>query len=146
MKKPTLKNQLKELNDKYLRLHADFENARKKSAEEKLNLIRYSEQEIITDLLPILDNFERAVKTIKDSNKENEGFILIYNSIKNILEKRGLKKIECLGQKFNIDFHEAITQAPVKNKKEKNLIIDVIENGYLLKDKVIRFAKVVIGK
>ena len=146
MKKQTLKTQIKELKDKYLRLHADFENSKRKSAEEKLNLINYSEQDVITDLLPVLDNFERAINSIEKSNENLKGFILIYNNLKNILEKRGLSKIECIGEKLNIDFHEAITQSPVKNKKEKGLIIDVIENGYLLKDKVIKFAKVVIGK
>ena len=146
MKKQTLKVQIKELKDKYLRLHADFENSKRKSAEEKLNLINYSEQDVITDLLPVLDNFERAINSIEKSNEDLKGFILIYNNLKNILEKRGLSKIECIGKKLNIDFHEAITQSPVKNNKEKGLIIDVIENGYLLKDKIIKFAKVVIGK
>ena len=146
MKKPTLKNQIKELNDKYIRLHADFENARRKSAEERLSLIQYSEKEIISDFLPILDNFERAINTIEKSNDDFKGFVLIYNNLKSMLEKRGLSKIECIGKKLNIDFHEAITNSPVKNKKEKGVIIDVIENGYLLKDKVIKFAKVVVGK
>jgi len=140
---------LTESKDKYLRLYSEFENFRRRTAREKLDLIDTAGEGIMTALLPILDDFERAMKSTADDTGDQsarEGMDLIYQKLKKALEQKGLKDMNSkIGQDFDPDFHEAITQIPAPDKKLKGKIVDVIEKGYLIKDKVIRYAKVVTG-
>lgn len=144
-----LKEEIQESKDKYLRLYSEFENYRRRTAKERLDLIKTANQDLITALLPVMDDFERAQKALeesKDHKASKEGFDLIYNKFSNILKQKGLKPMDDKeGSEFNTEFHEAITQIPVEKKKLKGKIIDVIEKGYYLDDKVVRFAKVVLG-
>ena len=140
----SLKEQLTIEKDKNLRLFAEFDNFRKRTAKERIELFGTASQDIMTSLLPILDNFERAFKA--NPPKEGDGILLIYNQLKSELEKKGLKEIDNpIGKELDTDFHEAITNIPTKNKKEKGKIVDVIEKGYLLSNKVIRYSKVVVA-
>ncbi len=132
--------------DKYIRLYSEFENFRRRTAKEKMEMAQTANEQVIKALLPVLDDFERADKSIQDrSNKDIEGYTLIFNKFKKVLEQSGVKPMELgAGSEFNADLHEAITQIPADGKL-KGKIVDVVEKGYLLNDKVIRFAKVVIG-
>lgn len=142
-----LQDDLAEAKDKYVRLYAEFENHRRRTAKEKQELIFGANEQLLKALLPVMDDFERAEKSFKELNpKEAEGFSLIQSKYKKILEQHGVKPMEIKeGTAFNADFHEAITQIPVKEDSQKGKIVEVIEKGYLLNDKVIRFAKVVVG-
>jgi len=139
--------ELAEAKDKYLRLYAEFDNHRRRSAKEKLEMIQSANEQLIKSLLPVIDDFERAEKSFKDkADKEAEGFFLIQNKFKKILEQYSVKAMDVAkGSDFNPDFHEAITQIPATDESLKGKIMDVVEKGYLLGDKVIRFAKVVTG-
>ena len=129
-----------------MRLHAEFENFKRRTAKERIDLYSTAGENILTSILPILDDFERAIKTL-ENEKENEGMLLIYSKFKTILEQKGLKIMDNpIGKDLNTDYHEAITNIPSPSKKMTGKIIDVIENGYLLNDKIIRFAKVVVAK
>ena len=140
----SLDEQLKHEKDKNLRLFAEFDNFRKRTAKERIELFSTASQDIMTSLLPILDNFERAFKLNEPS--ENDGMLLIYNQLKAELDKKGLKEIENpIGKELDTDFHEAITNIPAQDKKQKGKIVDVIEKGYLLSTKVLRYAKVVVA-
>jgi molecular chaperone GrpE len=141
-----LQDELSESKDKYVRLYAEFENHRRRSAKEKLEMIQGANEQLLKALLPVMDDFDRAAKSFKDKNdKESEGFFLIQNKYKKVLEQYGVKPMEISsGSPFDPDLHEAITQVP-GNENLKGKIVDVVEKGYLLYDKVIRFAKVVIG-
>ncbi len=145
----TLTQNLKDEKDKYLRLYAEFENYRKRTAKEKLELFDTAAEKVIKNLLPILDDFERAIAEMK-KNKEDElvkGVELIYDKFKKTLQKEGLKHIEVnKGDDFDPEKHEAIAQVPVEDKKMKNKIVDVVEQGYQLGNKNIRFPKVVTGR
>jgi molecular chaperone GrpE len=144
-----LQQKIDELNDKYLRLYSEFDNYRRRTSKERIELGKTASAEIITDLLPVLDDFERAIKSAvdtQDCNAVKEGVNLIFNKFRNILEKKGVKAIEAIGQDFNTDFHEAITYIPASSEELKNKIVDELEKGYLLGDKVIRYSKVVIGQ
>ena len=136
----------KEKND-YLRLMADFENFRRHSAEAKLELVGTASAETIKGLLPVLDDCERAIKMLSESKDEValEGTELIYNKLLGYLKTKGLEKIEALGEKFDTDFHEAVAQFPVQEEEKKGLVFDVVQTGYTLSGKVIRYAKVVVG-
>ena len=143
----SLKNDLLETKDKYLRLYSEFENYRRRTSKEKIEMINSANKELISLILPIVDDFERAIKSISKENLKTsiEGFELIFQKINSLLEKQGVKKMEIkIGDGFDPDFHEAITKTPSK-KNLKGKIVDVIENGYILDEKVIRFAKVVTG-
>ena len=142
-----LQDELSEAKEKYLRLYAEFDNHRRRSAKEKLDLISSANEQLIKSLLPISDDFERAEKAFRDKNdKESEGFFHIQNKFRKTLEQCGVKPMEISdASEFNADLHEAITQIPVPDEQKKGKIIDVVEKGFLLNDKVIRFAKVVIG-
>ena len=130
--------------DKNLRLFAEFDNFRRRTAKEKIALYSTANQDMMTALLPILDNFERSINANKYTDED--GPVLIYKQLKTELEKKGLKEIESpIGNVLDTDFHEAITNIPVTSKKKKGKIIDVIEKGYLLADKVLRYTKVVVG-
>jgi len=140
----SLDEQLKHEKDKNLRLFAEFDNFRKRTAKERIELFSTASQDIMTSLLPILDNFERAFKL--NEPVENDGMLLIYNQLKAELDKKGLKEIENpIGKELDTDFHEAITNIPAQDKKQKGKIVDVIEKGYLLSTKVLRYAKVVVA-
>ena len=130
--------------DKNLRLFAEFDNFRRRTAKERIELYSTANQDMMTALLPILDNFERSINANKYTDED--GPVLIYKQLKTELEKKGLKEIESpIGKILDTDFHEAITNIPAPSKKEKGKVIDVIEKGYLLADKVLRYAKVVVG-
>jgi molecular chaperone GrpE len=143
-----LQDELAEAKDKYLRLYAEFDNHRRRTAKEKYELRQTANEELINTLLPVLDDFERGEKSFTDKNsKEAEGFFLIQNKFKKILEQSGVTPMKLsIGSDFNPDLQEAITQIPAPTEKLKGKVIDVVEKGYLLNDKVIRFAKVVIGQ
>ena len=140
----SLENLLSVEKDKNLRLFAEFENFRKRTAKEKLELYSTANKDLITSLLPILDNFERSIKA--NNYNDEDGPVLIYKQLKSELEKKGLKEIDTeKGSDFDLDFHEAITKIPTENDEEKGKIVDVIEKGYLLSNKVIRYTKVVVA-
>jgi molecular chaperone GrpE len=132
--------------DKYLRLYSEFENFRRRTAKEKIEMMQTANESVIKSLLAVVDDFERADKAIQDkSNKDLEGYALIFSKFKKVLDQFGVKAMDIgTGSEFNADFHEAITQIPA-DEKLKGKIVDIVEKGYLLNDKVIRFAKVVIG-
>jgi molecular chaperone GrpE len=139
-----LMDELAEAKDKYLRLYAEFENHRRRTAKERLDLIQTANEQLIKSLLPVSDDFDRAEKSFKElSGKEAEGFFLILNKFRKTLEQNGLKPMDTSNGIFDAELHEAITQIPSPDQVGK--IIDVVEKGYLLHDKVIRHAKVVVG-
>ena len=140
---------LAEEKDKYIRLYAEFENFKRRTIKEKQDFFLYANQDIMTSLLGVLDDFQKALKDISQNGNEADlkGVELIYQKFKSKLVEKGLKPIEVkAGDDFNVDFHEAITQIPAPSDELKGKIIDVIEEGYILHDKVIRFAKVVTGQ
>ncbi|MCK9219355.1 MAG: nucleotide exchange factor GrpE [Bacteroidales bacterium] len=142
-------SQIAELNDKYLRLYSEFDNYRKRTLKEKIETSKYASLDIITKLLPILDDFDRAIKAFDSSDDTGkalkDGILLIYNKFFAILYQQGLEQMRTLGESFDTDFHEAITQIPAPNPDQKGKIVDEILKGYLLHGKVIRYAKVVVG-
>lgn len=143
-----LELKLSELNDKYLRLYSDFENYRKRTAKEKIDLIDSSNRDLLSAFLPIIDDFDRAIvsnENTEDPNALKEGFLLISNKIKNIMEMEGVKPMNALGKPFDVEYHEAITNIPAPKKSMKGKVMDVTEKGYFLKEKVLRYAKVVVG-
>lgn len=144
-----LQAEVAESKDKYLRLYSEFENFRRRTSKEKLELTSTANANLIKDLLPVLDDFERADKSMTedaDIKSVKEGLDLIFNKFKGILEQKGVKKIEAdKGSEFDVEYHEAITQIPAPEEELKGKIVDVVEKGYQLNDKVIRFAKVVTG-
>ncbi len=143
-----LKQETGETKDKYIRLFAEFDNYKKRTARERLDLINTAGQDVIRDILPVLDDFERAFKTNIAENEadHNEGFVLIYQKFKRVLENQGVKSMEAKGEVFDTDLHEAISEIPAPTEDMKGKIVDVIEQGYYLNDKIIRYAKVVVGK
>ena len=144
-----LKETLEQEKDKYLRLFAEFENFKKRTSKERIDLFKTAGQEVISSLLPLLDDFDRAYQEISKSKEKEllKGVELISNKLKDTLKNKGLELIDVKpGDVFNADDHEAITQIPAPNEDLKGKIIDVIEKGYKLGDKVIRFPKVVIGQ
>lgn len=137
-----------ELNDRYLRLYSEFDNYRKRTLKERVELSKMAAEEIILSMLPILDDFDRAIKAIEDNEEKNhisEGVVLIYSKFKNILTQKGVEEIKAIGEVFDTDFHEAITRITVEEEEKKGKIVDEIQKGYLLNGKVIRFSKVVVG-
>ncbi len=144
-----LETKYNELNDKYLRLAAEFDNYKKRTLKEKSDLIKYGGEQVITNLLAILDDFERAYHSISTSNdleSIKEGILLINNKFQEFLKQQGVKEIEAKNTEFNTDLHEAVTRFPANSDEMKGKVIDVIQKGYMLHDKVIRFAKVVVGE
>ncbi len=144
-----LSAEVAELKEKYLRLYSDFENFRKRTAKERIDLIKTASEEVLKDLVPVVDDFERAFKAAEkeaDTQKIQEGNQLIFQKLVKILESKGLKPMEeLIGQPFNPDTQEAITQIPSPSPELKGAVVDVVEKGYFLGEKVVRFAKVVIG-
>ncbi len=148
-KEPTLEERYAELNDKYIRIHAEFDNFRKRTNKEKLDIISTANAGVLKDLLPVLDDFERAIQNnanATDLESVKEGFNLIFNKFKHTLETKGLKAMDSMGQPFDVEIHEAIANIPAPSKKEQGMVMDTVEKGYYLNDKVIRFAKVVVGQ
>lgn len=146
---PSTEELLAEEKDRYIRLFAEFENYKKRTAKEKMDFFQYANQDMMISMLGVLDDFERALKEMaKNANEADlQGVELIYQKFRNKLTEKGLKPMEVnAGEDFNVDFHEAITQIPAPSEELKGKIVDVIESGYTLNDKVIRFAKVVTGK
>lgn len=143
------KEKFAEVHDKYLRLYSEFDNYRKRTQKEKLEIIKNASEDMIMNLLPVVDDFERALENLQKSDDIealSEGVNLIFQKFYSILEKKGLKPIEAKNEKFDTDFHEAITQIPLQEGMEENVIVDEIEKGYMLNEKVIRYSKVVIAK
>ena len=146
---PTAEQRYAELNDIYIRIHAEFDNYRKRTNKEKVDIINTANAGMMKDLLSVIDDFQRA-----QANNENaeeiesvkEGFNLIYNKFKTILEGKGLKEMKADGEVFDSELHEAIANIPAPKKKDKGKVIEAVEKGYYLNDKVIRYAKVVVGQ
>ncbi|MCU0418221.1 MAG: nucleotide exchange factor GrpE [Cyclobacteriaceae bacterium] len=142
-----LQDELAEAKDKYVRLYAEFDNFRRRSAKERLELIQTANEKLLRDFLTVADDMDRAEKAFREkSDKDLEGFFLIQNKFKKVLEQNGVKPMgDTRASEFNPDLHEAITQLPAPEESLKGKIVDVVEPGYFLHDKVIRFAKVVVG-
>ena len=143
-----LTEQLKKEKEQYLRLFAEFDNFRKRTIKERLDIFKTASSEVITSLLPVLDDFERAIKEIEksDDSEHLTGIQLIQTKLADTLRNKGLKPIEIeVGDDFNTDSMEAVTQIPAPSEDLKGKVVDVVETGYLLSDKVIRYAKVIVG-
>jgi len=144
-----LSAELQEQKDKYLRLFAEFDNYRRRTAKENIDLRQTAGKEVIVSLLDVLDDCERAEKQLEtsgDLQQFSEGALLIFNKLKKSLEAKGLKQMNSINTDFDVEKHEAITEIPAPDKKQKGKVIDEIQKGYYLNDKIIRFAKVVVGK
>ena len=137
-----------ELNDRFLRLYSEFDNYKKRTLKERLELIETASEKTMQDILPVVDDFERAIKaneSVNDAEVIKEGFTLIYTKLLQVLKKNNIEEIISIGELFDTDFHEAITHIPTQDEEQKGKVIDVTQKGYKIKDKVIRYAKVVVG-
>lgn len=144
-----LKMELDESNDKYLRKVAEFENFKRRNAKERIELMQTAGKDVITDMLNVLDDCDRAQKQIEASNDADsikEGVLLVFNKLRNTLQARGVKAMETIHQEFNPDLHEAVTEIPAPSEELKGKIVDEVMKGYYMNDKIIRHAKVVVGK
>lgn len=144
-----LQDLLKEQKEKYLRLFADFDNYKKRTAKERLDLLNTAGKDIILSVIPVIDDFERAIAVAdkaRDADSVKEGMMLIKNKMFNVLQQRGVKQMEAKGEPFDSERHEAITEIPAPNEEMKGKVIDEVEKGYTMNDKIIRYAKVVVGK
>ncbi len=138
-----------ELNDKYLRLVAEYDNYRKRTLKERMELMKNAGEDILVNFLPILDNIERARRSVdeaKEIEAVKEGINLIHKNIFDFLSQKGIKEIDAKGEVFDTDLHEAITKIPAPDETMKGKVIDVIEKGYKMKDKILRYSKVVVGE
>ena len=141
--------QVSEAKDKYLRLFAEFDNFKKRNIRERMDLLKNASQDAFSALLPVVDDFDRAKNSADDDSSEetfSEGVLLVYNKLNTILNNKGLKKMESTGEVFDPELHEAITKIPAPSEDMKGKIIDTIESGFYLNDKIIRHAKVVVGE
>ncbi len=158
-KRPTIKDlkaeveelniQLSEAKDKYLRLFAEFDNFKKRNIRERMDLLKNASRDAFSALLPVVDDFDRAKNSADDESSEeafSEGVLLVYNKLNTILNNKGLKKMESTGESFDPELHEAITKIPAPSDAMKGKVIDTIESGFYLNDKIIRHAKVVVGE
>lgn len=144
-----LEEKLNELSDRHLRLQAEFDNFRKRTVREKAELIRTGGESVLTGILPVIDDFERAIESLKEVPEEDpakQGTLLIYSKFREFLKQNHVKEIEALNRDFDVDHHEALTKIPAPEEKFKGKVVDVIQKGYTLHDKVIRYAKVVVGE
>ncbi len=144
-----MKEDLADQKDKYLRLMAEFENFRRRTAKERLDLIQTAGKEVIVAMLEVMDDCDRAEKQLNSSDDlalQKEGIQLVFNKVRSTLQSKGVTAMESLHKDFNVELHEAITEIPVTDNKQKGKVVDEITKGYLLNDKIIRFAKVVVGK
>jgi molecular chaperone GrpE len=140
---------IKELQDKYLRLSAEFDNYRKRTHREKMEMIKTASEDLLRKIIPVVDDLERglaAVNSAKDLEAVKQGMNLIYGRFRDFLQQHGIKEIDAMNQEFNTDFHEAVTKIPAPEENLKGKVVDVIEKGYYLHDKVIRYPKVVVGE
>ena len=138
-----------ELNNSYLRLHAEFDNYRKRTLKEKMEIIKTGGEKVLTEMIPLIDDFERALETVQNAdNKEAivEGLELIYAKFIGFLNQNGVKEIKAIGEPFDADKFEAVTTIPAQDKSQKDRVIDCIQKGYVLNEKVLRFPKVIVGK
>lgn len=145
----TLKKELDEQKEKFIRLYADFDNFKRRNAKERVELIQTAGREVIQSMLEVLDDCERAEKQMQQSEdlqQIREGIGLVFTKFRNALQSKGLKEMKSVGEEFNPDFHEAITEIPVTDEKMKGRVVDEVEKGYTLNEKIIRFSKVVVGK
>jgi molecular chaperone GrpE len=148
-KSAELEAKTKELNDKYLRLYSEYDNYRKRTVKERSDIIKTAGEDVFKAILPVLDDFDRAIKAneqVTDVEVVKQGYQLIFNKLKNITQQKGLTAFDSKGETFNPDTMEAITQIPASNEAEKGKVIEEVERGYKLGEKVIRFAKVVIAQ
>jgi len=145
----TWEDKYEEMNDKFVRLYAEFDNYRRRTNKERIELIGSASAGVIKDMIPVLDDFDRALannETSEDIAAVKEGFKLVATKFRSILEGKGLKPLKSKGEPFDSEFHEAIANVPAPNKKLIGKVVDDVEKGYLLNDKVVRFAKVVVGQ
>jgi molecular chaperone GrpE len=148
-KEKELESKLKEQHDKYLRLSAEFDNYRKRMLKERIELTQYLTSEFITRILPVMDDFDRAMDSMKSAQEMDavrQGIELIYNKFKDYLSQQGVKEIEALHKEFNTDYHDAVSKFPVEDDDLKGKVIEVVHKGYILNDRVIRYSKVVVGE
>ena len=148
-KSAQLAEAVKEWQDKYLRLSAEFDNYRKRTLKEKMELVATGGEDVIKSLLGVMDDIDRALaamETAKDVDSVRQGVVLIHQKLMDTLRARGLEEIEAIGQELDTDLHEAVAKVPVQEEEKKGKIIDVVQKGYKLKDKVTRYAKVVVGE
>jgi molecular chaperone GrpE len=144
-----LEEKLLDLQDKHLRLQAEFDNFRRRTLKEKADLIKSGGESVLVNILPVIDDFERALDSLKeldDKDAGKQGTALIYNKFQDFLKQNNVKEIESLHQDFDVDLHEALTKIPAPSEELKGKVVDVLSKGYCLNEKVIRFAKVVIGE
>lgn len=142
-------SEMTELRDKYLRLYAEFENYKKRTIREKLDMMKTAAQDTLAAILPVLDDFDRAKKVSDDDNSEesfSEGVTLVYHKLYTVLKNKGLEEMQSTGEIFDPEYHEAVTEIPAPSEDMKGKVVDTIEKGYMLKDRIIRHAKVVVGK
>ncbi len=145
----SVQEKLAEMQDKYLRLSAEFDNYRKRTLREKMDLVKYADENLLKKLVPFMDDFERALKAMEkaeDSTAVKDGIDLIYSKFRDFLNQNGVKEIESVNCNFNVDLHEAVAKMPVDVEDKKGKIVDVVLKGYYLHDKVLRFSKVVVGE
>lgn len=144
-----LKKELDEQKEKFIRLYADFDNFKRRNAKERVELIQTAGREVIQSLLEVMDDCDRAERQMQKSDdvaQIREGIQLVFSKLRNTMHSKGVKEMKTIGEEFNADFHEAITEIPVTHDNMKGKVVDEVEKGYTLNDKIIRFAKVVVGK
>lgn len=144
-----LKKEVEEQKEKFIRLYADFDNFKRRNAKERVELIQTAGRDVIQSLLEVMDDCDRAERQMQKSDdvaQIREGIQLVFSKLRNTMQSKGVKEMKTIGEEFNADFHEAITEIPVNDDKMKGKVVDEVEKGYTLNDKIIRFAKVVVGK
>jgi molecular chaperone GrpE len=144
-----LKKEIEEQKEKFIRLYADFDNFKRRNAKERVELIQTAGREVIQSLLEVMDDCDRAERQMQKSDdvaQIREGIQLVFSKLRNTMQSKGVKEMKTIGEEFNADFHEAITEIPVTDDKMRGKVVDEVEKGYTLNDKIIRFAKVVVGK
>ena len=145
----TLEEKYDDLNNSYLRLHAEFDNYRKRTLKEKMDIIKAGGDKVLTEMIPLVDDFERALETVQNADDKEaivEGMELIYSKFISFLNQHGVKEIEAIGEPFDADRFEAVTTIPVQDKSQKDVVVDCIQKGYILNEKILRFPKVIVGK
>jgi molecular chaperone GrpE len=145
----TAEAEIIELKDKHMRLQADFDNYRKRTLKERMELMKTANESFLISILPVIDDFDRALQTldsVEEGSHAKDGVNLIYNKFQEFLKQNGVKEIDAQGQNFDTDLHEAIVKIPAPTKSLKGKVVEVVQKGYSLNDKVIRFPKVVIGE
>jgi molecular chaperone GrpE len=143
-----IEEKLAEMQDKYLRLSAEFDNYRKRTLKEKMDLTKYAEEDVLSKIIPFMDDFDRAMQHIDtaDGDAMKNGLNLIYAKFSDFLSQNGIKEIDALNTDFNVDLHDAVAKVPVEDESKKGKVVDVVLKGYYLKDRVLRHAKVVVGE